>query len=58
MDDLSELLLRVVGDAHLRHLPGWVVLDPLVALGVLARCIERTLLAKRKRRENNERIIC
>lgn len=36
MDDLSELLLGIVGDAHTGHLAVGVVLDPLVTLGVLA----------------------
>lgn len=36
MDDLSELLLGIVGDANTGHLAVGVVLDPLVTLGVLA----------------------
>lgn len=36
VDDLSELLLRVVGDADPRPLRLWEVIDPLVTLGELS----------------------
>ena len=37
VDNLTQLLLRVVGDADFGHLLPWAEFDPLVAFGVLAR---------------------
>lgn len=57
MDDLSELLLRIVSDSNPRPLCLGEVIDPLVTLGELPNLVNTAVPAKKRRRDNRPRML-